>query len=133
MLVLSFAALPASAADAAAEKWVKNRVEQGFLKPLREYQTRSFSRRRPPPREYRVRMTAGPASDNQGREFVAFAIDVRSGSGQWEENNMIGCAYRKSGDLFLKNGDTYRPATFMLGKSKSPAPGVCEAAPPRRA
>jgi hypothetical protein len=132
--VLSLVTPHASAADAPLSDWVKNRVEQGLLKPLRESEDSSFSRRRPPPRERRVRVSAaGPVSDKQGREFVAFAVDVRFGSDQWRENDIVGCVYRKSGELFVKNGDSYRPAAFLLGKDLKPVAGVCEAAPPPRA
>ena len=68
--------------------------------------------------------------DGKGRGFLTFAIDVRFGS-EWQENDVVGCVYRGSGDLFVKRGDAYRPAGFLLGKNLGPVPGVCEAAPPR--
>jgi hypothetical protein len=90
-----------------------------------------FSRSRPEPRERRVRVTEVAVSvDKRGRAFVPFAIDVRFGAG-WHENDVVGCAYRASGDLFVKNGDAYRPAAFLLGKNLRPVADVCEAAPPR--
>jgi len=102
------------------------------LKPLAEQEESRFARSRPPPRERRVRVTQATAiSDKAGRSFVPFAVDVRFGS-EWKENDIVGCAYRGSGELFVKRGDAYRPASFLLGKNVGPVPGVCEAAPPPR-
>jgi hypothetical protein len=67
--------------------------------------------------------------DKTGRSFVPFAIDVRFGSEEWHENDVVGCAYTGSGDLFVKRGDAYRPASFLLGKNVDPVAGVCEAGP----
>jgi hypothetical protein len=68
--------------------------------------------------------------DKSGRAFVPFAIDVRFGS-EWRENDIVGCVYRSTGELFVKRGDAYRPAAFLFGKNVEPVAGVCEAAPPR--
>jgi hypothetical protein len=68
--------------------------------------------------------------DKSGRAFVPFAIDVRFGS-EWRSNDVVGCVYRGSGELFVKRGNAYRPAAFLLGKNVEPVAGVCEAAPPR--
>ena len=68
--------------------------------------------------------------DKSGRPFLAFAIDVRFGS-EWHENDIVGCAYTGSGDLFVKKGNSYRPSAFLLGKNLQPVAGVCEAAPTR--
>jgi len=101
------------------------------LQPLAARETSRFSRARPPPHERRVRVPqATPSRDKQGREFVAFAVDVRFG-GDWQENDIVGCAYRGSGALFVKRGDAYFPAAFLFGKSVDRAPGVCESAPDR--
>jgi hypothetical protein len=70
-------------------------------------------------------------TDKSGRAFVPFAIDVRFG-GEWRENDIVGCVYRGSGALFVKYGDQYRPAAFLLGKNLDPVAGVCEAAPSAR-
>jgi len=69
--------------------------------------------------------------DKRGREFLSFAIDIRYG-GDWRENDAVGCVYRHTGDLFVKVGDEYRPAAYLLGKDVAPVPGVCEVAPPPR-
>ena len=44
----------------------------------------------------------------------------------------FGCAYRESGELFVKIGDEYRPVASLLGKRVKPVPGVCEPAPDAR-
>jgi hypothetical protein len=115
---------------------VEQRVQQGLLKPLTEQQAKMsrFSRARPPPHENRVRVTQTTATlDASGRPFAAFAIDVRYGSGKWIENNIVGCAYVKTGDLFIKRGEAYLPASILLGKPADPVPGACVAAKPARA
>jgi hypothetical protein len=92
-----------------------------------------FSRERPPPRERRARITQAEVSvDKQGRAFVAFAVDVRFGD-TWQQNDIVGCVYRNSGELYVKRGDEYRPAAIMLGKNVGAVSGVCEAAPPTSA
>lgn len=103
-----------------------------MLKPLaqKESERSRFSRARLPPRERRVRITQETTTvDKSGREYVSFAIDVRFGD-QWQENDVVGCVYTKSGAAFVKRGDEYRPAAVLLGKSTDPAPGVCVAGSP---
>jgi hypothetical protein len=78
-----------------------------------------------------VRVTQATVSlDKSGRPFVPFAIDVRFGA-EWRANDIVGCVYRSTGELFVKRGDSYRPAAFLLGKNVDPVAGVCEAAPSR--
>jgi hypothetical protein len=101
------------------------------VKPLSDLETHRFSRARPPPRERRIRVLQTTATlDKDGRAFVPFAVDVRFGS-DWQENDIVGCAYRGTGDLYVKRGDTYRPASFLLGRNEGPVAGVCEPAPAR--
>jgi hypothetical protein len=110
--------------------WVRTRVENGIVQPLAERAGSPFSRARPPPRERRVRVLQTTAvHDKSGRPFVPFAIDVRFVGGAWQTDDIVGCAYPRNGDLFVKRGDGYRPASFLLGKNADPVPGVCEAAP----
>jgi hypothetical protein len=114
--------------------WTQHRVEDGLLKPLSasEAGRQRFSRARPVPRERRVRVTQTTATlDKNGRAFVSFAIDIRFGASDWQQNDIVGCAYTGSGDIFVKRGDDYRPAAFLLGKQADPVTGVCVAAPPR--
>jgi hypothetical protein len=68
--------------------------------------------------------------DKAGRKFVPFAVEVRFGD-QWRED-VLGCVYEGSGDLFVQRGDTYRPAAFLLGKKADPVPNVCQGAPETR-
>jgi hypothetical protein len=127
-LVLSLLPSLASADEPSLVGWVHRRVETGLVKPLAEKEEHRFSRARPAPRERRVRaIQASVAVDKSGRPFVPFAIDVRFGS-EWHKDDVIGCVYRESGDLFVKRGDAYRPAAFLLGKNVDPVAGVCEAA-----
>jgi hypothetical protein len=124
-LVPSFA----SAGEPSIAEATQRRVEDGLVKPLAEFEkgTSRFSRARLPPRERRVRILASTTKpDIKGRAFVPFAIDVRYGN-EWQENDIVGCAYPKSGELFVKRGDVYRAAAFLFGKSADPAAGVCEA------
>jgi hypothetical protein len=112
-------------------EWVRRRVDDGLVKPLANTENNRFSRSRPAPRERRIRVIQSTLSnDKSGRAFVPFAIDVRFGS-EWHANDIVGCVYQKSGELFVKKGDTYRPAAFLLGKKADPVAGVCEAAPLR--
>ena len=129
-VVLSLPGL-ARADDSSLTTWARRRVQEGLVKPLAKLETpRRFSRERPAPHERRVRITQTTASvDKNGREFVPFAIDVRYGP-EWNQNDILGCVYKGSGDLFVKNGDGYRPAAFLLGKNVQTVAGACEVAPP---
>lgn len=111
---------------------MQKRVETGLVKPLAEWEAQSsrYSRGRPPPRERRVRVLSQAASlDKAGRPFVAFAVDIKFGDGEWRKDDIVGCAYTKSGELYVKRGDAYRPAAFLMGKNVDPVAGVCQAAP----
>jgi hypothetical protein len=120
-------------ADESVVKWAKERVQSGLVAPLAQHESSRFSRGRPPPRERRVRVTdAAPVVDPSGRAFVRFTVDVRFGSGEWHEGDIAGCAYTKTGALYVRRGDEWRPAEFLLGKNLDPVTGVCEAAPPAR-
>jgi hypothetical protein len=130
--VLSLCPSLASADEPNLGEWVQTRVQGGLVKPMVDNENHRFSRARPPPRERRVRATDTTATiDKNGRSFVRFAVDVRFGSSDWKENDIVGCAYLGSGDLYVKRGEAYRPASFLLGKNEDPVPGVCEAAPAR--
>jgi hypothetical protein len=120
-------------ADDTLVDWVRRRVQEGLVKPLaKQDEGRSrFSRGRPPPRERRVRVIQASAMlDGRGRAFVPYAVDVRFGSGEWQQDDIVGCAYRETGELFVKNGNEYRPAAFLLGKDVSPVAGACVAGAP---
>jgi hypothetical protein len=128
---MSFVPLLASADEPSAAEWAQHRVEAAIIKPLADRPSKRFSRSRPPPHERRVRVTQTALSrDAQGREFMPFAIDVRFG-GDWQQDDVVGCAYRSSGNLFIKRGDAYFPAALLLGKAVDSVPGVCQPAPAR--
>jgi hypothetical protein len=132
VLVLSSVPSLAWADEPSLGEWAQRRVEQGIVRPLAQQESSRFSRARPPPRERRVKVTQSTGTlDKSGHVFLSFAIAVRFGS-EWHENDIVGCVYTGSGTLFVKKGDSYRPATFLLGKNEGPVAGVCEAAPPAR-
>jgi hypothetical protein len=130
--VLSFVPSLATADEPSLVEWTQRRVESGIVKPLDERSGSRFSRARPPPRERRVRVTQTTLSrDKQGRDFVPFAVDVRFGPGDWERDDIVGCAYRTSGNLFVQRGGAYFPASVLLGKQVAAVSGVCQVAPAR--
>lgn len=87
------------------------------------------------PRERRVRVTeANPSNDKNGDAFMTFAVDLRfQGSTEWSANDIVGCTYVKTGAIFVKRNDEYRPAEYLLGKDVAAVPGVCAAAPRAKA
>ncbi len=120
-------------ADESLTAWAERTVDAGLVKPLakKEQKTSRFSRVRPAPRERRVRVTQASLSvDKRGRAFVPFAVDLLYGL-QVQEDDLIGCVYRGSGEIFIKRGDGYRPAAFLLGKNVQAVAGACESAPTR--
>lgn len=124
-LVPSLAPSPASADDVPLSELVRRRVDEELVKPLAERESSHFSRVRPPPRERRIRvLDASPVLDPQRRSFLRFAVDVRFGS-DWHKDDVVGCAYPATGALFVKIGETYRPASLLLGKAADPVADVC--------
>lgn len=129
--VLSFVPSLASADEPSLVEWTQRRVQTVLLKPLAERRSGRFSRERPAPHETRVRVPeAALTRDVGGREFVAFVVDVRYGS-KWQEDAIVGCAYRASGNLFIERDNEYFPAALLLGKQVNAVAGVCRAAPAR--
>jgi hypothetical protein len=111
----------------------QRRVEEGLVKPLADFEANAsrFSRGRPVPHVRRVRVPqTAVAIDGAGRPFMTFAIDIKYGGSEWRENDVVGCTYTKTGEIFVKKGDAYRPAAFLLGKNVDPVAGVCQAAAP---
>jgi hypothetical protein len=130
--VLSVAPSLASAADPAVAlvRWTRGQVDKDLVQPLakREAERSRFSRVRLPPRERRVRvLKASVTRDARGLAFVPFAVDVRYGE-QWKED-ITGCVYKGSGDLYVKRGEQYRAASFLFGKLSDAVVGVCAATP----
>jgi hypothetical protein len=132
--VLALSLVPSLAfGEESLVQWAQRRVDEGIVKQLAEKNARrsKFSRAEPIPVQRRARVTQAATSvDKRGREFLTFAIDIRFGD-KWRENDVVGCVYRPTGDLFVKVGDEYRPAAYLLGRNVAPVAGVCEAAPPR--
>ncbi len=128
--IFSLGASVAFAGKSSSLDWARQRVQKELLQPLAKRQSSRFSRGRPPPTERRVRvLSSAPITDAAGHGFVPFAVDIRYGS-EWRED-IAGCVYDGTGPIFVKSGEEYRPAAFLLGKKTEPAPGVCKAAPPR--
>jgi hypothetical protein len=69
-------------------------------------------------------------SDKRGQKFMPFAVDIRFGGSEWRENDIVGCAYAGSHELFVKSGDAFFPVALLLGKKVKPVASVCEPAPP---
>ena len=133
-LALSFVPSLAWADEPSLATWTERRVREALVVPLAKQEARvsPFSRGRPPPRERRVRALQTTASlDARDRAFVPFAIDVRFGTQEWQTEDVTGCVYKKTGEIFVKIGDAYRPSAFLLGKDTGPVAGVCVAAPPK--
>jgi hypothetical protein len=132
VLALSLAPSLAAADEPTIAAWAQQRVEEALVKPLVQRENSSFSRSRPPPRERRVRVLAATTTpDKSGHGFLPFAIDVRFPGGEWREGDVVGCVYAASGKMFVKRGDAYRPAAFLLGRNEDPVADVCVAAPAR--
>lgn len=131
---LAFALVPAvaSAEKPTAKDRAYNRVDQGLVKPLkkREENRSGFSRVIQAPKERRLRILQTRMSrDKRGRTFLAYSIDVRYGD-EWHDD-IAGCVYTQSGNIYVQRGDEYRPHQFLLGKDVKPVAGVCQAAPRR--
>lgn len=126
VVVSSLHASSTSADDATLTAWAKNRVSIEVLRPLAAVGGSRFSRKRPPPREHRVRFEqAKVLRDQLGRRFIRFAIDVRFEESSWHTDDLVGCIYTPLGDIYVKKGNGYRPAAFLEGKPMDAVPGVC--------
>jgi hypothetical protein len=88
-----------------------------------------------PPEERRVRiLDEQPSKDAQGIAFMRFSIDARWGmlggdddENHWRRDDITGCVYLDKSQIFVKNGDQYRPAAFLLGKNlKAAAQPTCQ-------
>jgi zona occludens toxin (predicted ATPase) len=114
-------------------------VSRNLVQPLaaKDGKTSRFSRARLPPQERRVRLLdEQPGKDALGSAFMHFAIDVRHGiradndESHWRLADITGCVYVDSSQVFVKKGDEYRPAAFLLGKNlKAAAATTCQPAP----
>lgn len=105
-------------------------VDAGLLRPLasKEHERGKFSRARPPAAQRRVRPLE-LARDSSGKAFVAFAVDERhgwfdesEGEDKWVKDQILGCAYLESREVFVKRGKAFHPAAAKLGKKTKAAP-----------
>jgi len=122
-------------ADAAAV------VQEQLVKPLAEKEARRnrFSRSYIPPQARRVRVLDGQRStDARGAEFVAFAVDERSGSlarlvaddSHWRKDAIVGCVYPARDEIFVKRSDKFFGAGLLMGKKTDAADDtICRPAP----
>jgi hypothetical protein len=103
-------------------------VEKKLVEPLADKEARRsrFSRVYVPPQTRRVRVLDGERStDGRGAEFVAFAVDERSGafaaraaddSSRWRKDAIVGCVYPARDEVFVKRGDKYFDVALLLGR-----------------
>ncbi len=103
----------------------KSIVEEQLLKPLavRDDTRSRFSRARPAPVVRRLRLVNPELlQDSQGEAFMTFAVDAQHGWGpkdneaKWQKDALVGCVYPDSGAVYIRRGDSFRPAAFLLGK-----------------
>lgn len=135
---------PAAAEEPPASVGSKNAealVQRVLLQPLavRERDQSRFSRARLPAQERRVRVLDDKAEkDATGDGFFAFAVDARHGvfpladddAASWRLAAITGCVYVERGEVFVRSGDSYRPAALLLGKNLKPAAQhICQGAP----
>jgi hypothetical protein len=115
-------------------------VSHDLVQPLaaKEDKQGRFTRGRLPPQERRVRiLDEKPRTDADGVAFLRFSIDSRFGyaaqtsddESAWRRDMITGCVYVERKQVFVKKGDRYRPAAFLLGKNvKAAAESTCEPA-----
>jgi len=128
-------------AKTAQAKTAQAVVGRVLTQPLaaKESQRSRFSRAAPPQRELRVRILDEQQSkDAEGNAFVRFAVDARYGfrapgdddASGWRLDTFVGCVYSDRSQVFVKKGDEYRPAAFLLGKNvKAAAETICQPQP----
>jgi hypothetical protein len=126
----------ASAGSSAEPKTVAL-VNERLIQPLaaKDRDQSKFSRARLPPSERRVRvLDEKPQQDSAGDTFFAFAVDARHGWGDdtdknWNKAAITGCVYPSRGEVFIKRGNAFHPATAAVGKKTKAAPDrTCHAA-----
>lgn len=132
VLVSALQVSPASADEQSIASWAKNRLQLGLVRMLAnlDRQASRFSRGRPPPSERRVRiLQTSTTRDQLGRQFIRFAIDVRYGDSEWKSawkaDDVVGCIYMPTGDMYVKRGDKYHPAALLQGKRVTEVSGAC--------
>lgn len=127
LLALSFVPSLALADDASPVEQARRRIDTALVKPLAQQESAGsrFSRARPMPHDRRVRVTSAILTqDKSGKAFLPYSIDVRYG-GDWTKDDIVGCVYPSSGDVYVKRGDTVYPAGLLLGKKVRVVEGAC--------
>lgn len=125
-------------ATTAPAKAAQALVGRELIQPLAaKERTRSkFSRASLPAQARRVRIL-DEHKDAHGSTFVRFAVDAHHGfdapedgdESRWQLATITGCAYLDSSQVFVKRGNEYRPAAFLLGKNlKAAAETTCQPA-----
>jgi hypothetical protein len=124
------------AARSAEVKTAEVLVSRELIQPLaaKEENRSRFSRASLPPQARRVRiLDEQPRKDALGNAFVRFAVDARHGfvpvddPSPWRLATITGCVYLDRSQVFVKKGDEYRPAAFLLGKNlKAAAETTCQ-------
>jgi hypothetical protein len=121
-------------------------VKKELIQPLaaKELQRSRFSRARMPATARRVRvLDTAERQDDKGKTFVTFAIDARHGrysdleeglddlpqqapkkekDDGWRKDAITGCVYLASNEVFIKQGEGFRPAGILMGKKVKTAP-----------
>jgi hypothetical protein len=120
-------------------------VSRDLIQPLaaKESKRSRFSRASLPVQARRVRiLDEQPSKDARGNAFVRFAVDAHHGfaapvdgdESRWQLATITGCAYLDRSQVFVKKGEEYRPAAFLLGKDvKAAAETTCQPAQPQLA
>jgi hypothetical protein len=110
-------------------------VSRDLIEPLavKETNQSKFSRASMPAQARRVRiLDEQPRMDARGVAFVRFAVDARhgylpEGDANWRKDAITGCVYLERSQIFIKKGDQFRPAAFLLGKNlKAAADTTCK-------
>jgi hypothetical protein len=141
-LVLAISNLASAAPEAHAstvDKTAVALVEQQLVQPLaaKENARSKFSRARQPAAARRVRVLDTAAlHDTAGKAFVRFAVDEKhgwfdddeDGDEGWMKDQITGCVYVDSREVFVQRGREIHPAAAKLGKrTKAADASVCHA------
>ena len=131
---------PANPVVAKAEATVKKELIQPLA--AKELQRSRFSRARLPATARRVRvLDVAEKKDDKGQTFVTFAVDAKHGrfddvedilddapkqavkkDDTWRKDAITGCVYLESNEVFIKQGEGFRPAGILMGKKVKTAP-----------
>lgn len=115
---------------------VTARIQSEVVKPLTSTgrKVSKFSRVARPPTSFTAKLVSKtPSTDADGKTFYSFAVDRRDWNYDFDEDvakkeapkpAYTGCAY-VNGDVYVKQGDTFRPAAILAGKRVSPVANVC--------